>query len=83
MDDALEKLRAEIDSCDNQIAAMLQKRLAFVRQVAEVKKENSLPIFDSDREMEIVGRIEKITGDKDVSDLMKIIVSHCRNLMLE
>ena len=45
--DALEHARAEIDEVDAQLAALFERRMAAVLQVAEYKRAHGLPIFDA------------------------------------
>ena len=47
--DALEQARAEIDEVDAQLAALFERRMAAVLQVAEYKRAHGLPIFDAAR----------------------------------
>lgn len=49
----LEKARKEIDTCDEMIARMFERRFLAVREVIEYKIENHLPILDSSREENI------------------------------
>ncbi len=41
--DALEQARAEIDEVDAQLAALFERRMAAVLQVAEYKRAHGLP----------------------------------------
>ena len=43
--DALEQARAEIDAVDTQLAALFERRMAAVLQVAEYKRAHGLPIL--------------------------------------
>ena len=43
--DALEQARAEIDAVDTQLAALFERRMAAVLQVAEYKRAHGLPTF--------------------------------------
>ena len=43
--DALEQARAEIDTVDAQLAALFERRMAAVLQVAEYKRAHGLPIL--------------------------------------
>ena len=42
--DALEQARAEIDTVDAQLAALFERRMAAVLQVAEYKRAHGLPV---------------------------------------
>ena len=52
--DALEHARAEIDEVDAQLAALFERRMAAVLQVAEYKRAHGLPIFDAAREAAVL-----------------------------
>ena len=52
--DALEQARAEIDTVDAQLAALFERRMAAVLQVAEYKRAHGLPIFDAAREAAVL-----------------------------
>ena len=54
--DALEQARAEIDEVDAQLAALFERRMAAVLQVAEYKRAHGLPIFDAAREAAVLER---------------------------
>ena len=53
----LEALRQDIDVIDLEIQSLFLKRMEVVKQIQEVKKENQLPILNSNREQEIKERI--------------------------
>lgn len=58
----LETLRNEIDSIDDQMRGLFEKRMEAVRRVAEVKREQKTPLLNSAREREIIARL---TADQD------------------
>ncbi len=64
----MEKLieaREAISAIDKEIAALFEKRMEAVRLVAEYKKERGLPVFDSDREDEVVRRnLENVVNEE-------------------
>lgn len=53
----LDDLRKDIDNIDNKIAQLFKQRLDCVKKIAEIKKENSINIYDEKRESEILSRI--------------------------
>ncbi len=53
----LKKAREIIDSTDNEIAKLFEKRMQTVSEVAEYKKENNMPIYNGDRERDIINRL--------------------------
>ena len=58
----LNEIRAEIDEADKQLIAAFAKRMDCSRSVAEYKLENGMPVFDPDRERQILDRVEKQAG---------------------
>ena len=52
--DALEQARAEIDTVDAQLAALFERRMAAVLQVAEYKRAHGLPIYAAAREAAVL-----------------------------
>ena len=46
----LENLRKIIDEINDEIIALFSKRLGIAKEIAKVKKENKLPVYDPDRE---------------------------------
>ncbi len=52
--DKLSCAREKINSIDSKMAELFTERMEAVKEVAEFKAENSLPIFDAAREAEII-----------------------------
>ena len=55
-DGRLTELRAEIDAVDAQLAALFERRMNIVSEVAGIKREAGLPVFDPAREADVVAR---------------------------
>lgn len=58
----LEDLRKDIDSIDDQILALLEKRAAAVAGIAAAKKASSLPTYDPSRERAVLDRLSARAG---------------------
>ncbi len=54
----LQQLRAEIDSIDDQILELLNKRMEIVKRVGELKNSTGAPIYRPEREIEILNRLK-------------------------
>lgn len=52
--DLLQQARAEIDAVDAQMAALFERRMRAVKQVAQYKAETGKPVFDADREAAVI-----------------------------
>ncbi|HEY0222451.1 chorismate mutase [Lactovum miscens] len=50
----LEEIRNEINCIDEQIVKLLEERMELVNQVAEIKKNSEVAIFDYKREQKIL-----------------------------
>lgn len=51
---ALSETRLEIDGIDREIIKLLAKRMICVKEVAQYKKENNLPMVNKKREEEVI-----------------------------
>ena len=59
----LSKARDEIDNIDTQIIKLFEQRMDIVKDVANYKIENNLPVLDSSREnMMLEKNLKKIIG---------------------
>lgn len=59
---SLKPIRDEIDNIDNQIIELFSRRMECSKQVAEYKLENGLPIFNQQREQEILDKVYEKSG---------------------
>lgn len=62
----LQELRNGIDKIDEEILALFMKRMELCRGVADYKKEHELPVFQGDREKQVIDRIKALTNDKEL-----------------
>jgi chorismate mutase len=53
----LEKLREAIDRVDAEILDLVAQRIALVLQIAEHKRARLLPVYDPDRERNVIQRL--------------------------
>ena len=80
---ALENLRVQIDSIDQQLVDLLVQRLRVVKEVAQVKHQHDLPTFHPAREENLISaRREQAAQaglDPDyVEDLFRTVLRHSR-----
>lgn len=76
----LEIAREKINSLDKEIAQLFEERMKIAQDVADYKKENGLPIFDSSREDAIISKNLELIKSEEIKkyyvnfqkDLMKI-----------
>lgn len=76
--DKLNKAREIIGQTDKEIAALFEKRMAAVKEVAEYKKERGLPVFDGAREDYLISKnLEYI----DNEEMKEFYVSFLKSTM--
>ena len=66
--DKLSRARDIISETDQKIAELFEKRMEAVRLVAEYKKENGLPIFDSAREEYLINKNSAFVTDEEIRE---------------
>ncbi len=64
----LNKAREIINSVDKEIAALFEKRMEAVREIAEYKKERGMPIFDSSREDAIIKNAQTYIENDEIRE---------------
>ncbi len=57
-------IREKINEIDNKIIELWKERMETCLSVAKYKKENELPVFDEEREKELLDRIGNLAGDE-------------------
>lgn len=64
----LQELRSGIDDIDNEIINLFEKRMELCKNVALYKKANNLPIFQSEREVQIIQKVRDKTKNPELKD---------------
>jgi chorismate mutase-like protein len=59
-EDKIKKIRRHIDRIDTVIITALAERMSLMPEIAEYKKKNNVPIFDEEREVEIMKNLKRI-----------------------
>ena len=59
---SLKPIRDEIDEIDNQLIHLFTKRMECSKKVAQYKLENGMPIFNPEREKQILDSVEEKAG---------------------
>jgi chorismate mutase len=55
----LDRIREGIDSVDNAIVEQLARRRGLVIELAKIKKELRIPVYDRKREQALIDRVKK------------------------
>lgn len=64
----IEKARKAINEADKEMARLFSDRMNAVRDVAAYKAEHGLPIFDADREAEVISRGAALIDDEEIRE---------------
>ena len=70
----LQEYRSQLDAVDDQIASLFRQRMELVKQVADYKKENHVPVLAANRERDILYRVTGLCGP-ELEEYTKILYS--------
>jgi len=80
----IQELRNEIDSIDEAIVGLLNRRAAAAKNIGIIKAKAGLPVFDRSRESEVLRRVrdasEGIFGDSAIEQIFAEIMLESRRL---
>lgn len=66
--DGLTEARQAIEECDREMAALFEKRMEAVREIARYKKEHGLPVHVPERERELLLKNSALIRDPAVRE---------------
>ena len=83
MEEQLTEFRNKIDDLDSIIAERLNERANIVLAIREIKNKAKLPLFDSQREQEILTRLSvankgPLSGE-DLKEIYRHVLFHMKN----
>lgn len=64
----LTKIRQEIDAVDEQLVALLEKRMALVTEVTAFKRATGKAVLDTAREEMVLAKVAERVADKNFED---------------
>lgn len=67
----LDKQRAEIDAIDREIVSLFERRMQVVMDVARIKKEIGMAIFDASREKEVIAKVQSYLTDEGLKEELR------------
>lgn len=65
---AIDDYRNKIDEIDKEITRLFEERMDIVIKVGEYKKQNNLPIFDKNRESQVIKKNLGYLKNKEYED---------------
>ncbi|MDE7213527.1 MAG: chorismate mutase [Anaeroplasmataceae bacterium] len=68
----LDTARKEINIIDEEMLKLFERRMQAVKQVAEYKKENNLPVLDSSREQAIIEKNISMLSNKELEEYYRV-----------
>ncbi|MHC5374091.1 chorismate mutase [Enterococcus sp. LJL120] len=78
----LREQRQKIDAIDQEIVALLEKRMAVVSQIAAIKGDSQV-VYDSAREAVVLEQVAELVQQKDyqmaIQETFKDVMKHSRN----
>ena len=60
----LDQIRKGIDQIDQELVALLGKRMVCVSQIIEYKEQQGLPVLDQGREREVLEKVGSLVTDE-------------------
>ncbi len=60
----IKEIREKIDAIDTQIVDLYKQRMEAVNEVSEYKRANKLPVYDSERERNLLNRVGEQAGSE-------------------
>ncbi len=86
----LEELRRSIDEIDEQLVRLFNARAQYALEIGEIKKQLGLPIYQPERETEVLRRVRAASvagggplGPDAIGRLFERIIDEARGLELK
>lgn len=80
----IEDWRAEIDSIDNELLRLINRRARLAVRVGMIKQRASLPLRDRDRERDVLARAQRVNlgplADRAVAKIFRRIIYESRKI---
>lgn len=67
-EDKIKQIRRHIDRVDTVIITALAERMSLMPDMAVYKKKHNIPIFDEEREIEIMNKLKKIAKEQGLDE---------------
>ncbi len=69
----LDELRLQIDSIDQEIVSLFEKRLEICKEIGKTKKENNIAILNTKREEEVIKKNSSLIKEEFKNSYIKLI----------
>jgi len=77
----IQKLREQIDEIDSQLVDLYCRRMDTARDIGRYKRENNLPVLDTERERALLNRVAEQAGEDNeqgIRALYHLLMDHSR-----
>lgn len=77
----IRELRDRIDEIDSQIVKLYCRRMETAREIGQYKRENGIPVLDSERERNLLNKVAEQAGaenEQGVRALYQLLTDHSR-----
>ena len=76
--------RKKIDELDRKLVELLNQRAAAAIGIGQLKRNTDLPIYEPEREREVIGNVQKINGgplsERDLAQIYERVMDVMRSL---
>lgn len=66
----LQQKRNKIDNIDKEIVKLFEERMNTVVEIAKIKKENNMEVFDSSRENIVIEKVKSYLENKKLEEYL-------------
>ncbi len=85
MSEQLNSLRKRIDRADRELLDALVRRMKVVDEILQEKESQGLPLFDAARETELLTKVARLAGEKELDPVLaervlKEVINHSREV---
>jgi chorismate mutase-like protein len=79
--------RGKIDEVDEKLLALLNERAGYVLQLAPLKRQQQVPIYEPNREREVIDNMRRLNqgplGDEAVRRIFETIMAEMRAVQVK
>ena len=77
----IQELRQRMDAIDRELTDLYGKRMETARVIGKYKRENGLPVRDTERERELLNKVAELAGEENeqgIRALYQMLLDHSR-----
>ena len=77
----IQELRQQIDAIDRELTALYCRRMETARAIGQYKRENGLPVRDTERERKLLNKVAELAGEENeqgIRAVYQMLLDHSR-----